>query len=112
MNVGKYLRGEDLHVGTSRITKPKELKMNERIKRLAEQAGFEITPWGNESVPCVHQAGPIDVELEKFAELIVAECARVIVNGGYWSGGPLGPKRQCTPPEIATMIKEHFGVEK
>ena len=48
--------------------------MNERIKELAEQAGFEITPWGNESVPCVHQEGPIDVELEKFAELIVQEC--------------------------------------
>ena len=49
---------------------------------------------------------------EKFAELIVRECSRVIVNGGYWSGGPIGPKRQCTPPEIAQMIKEHFGVEE
>lgn len=48
--------------------------MNERIKQLAEQAGFEITPWGNESVPCVHQEGPIDVELEKFAELLIREC--------------------------------------
>ena len=48
--------------------------MNERIKQLARQAGFEITPWSNESVPCVHQEGPIDVELEKFAELIVREC--------------------------------------
>ena len=47
---------------------------------------------------------------EKFAELIVRECTKVIVHGGYWSGGPLGPKRQCTPPEIAQMIKEHFGV--
>ena len=49
---------------------------------------------------------------EKFAELIVRECTKVIVHGGYWSGGPLGPKRQCTPPEIAQMIKEHFGVEE
>jgi hypothetical protein len=48
---------------------------------------------------------------EKFAELIVRECGKVITNGGYWSGGPLGPKRQCTPPEIAQMIKEHFGVD-
>ena len=31
MNVGRYLRGEDLHVGTSRITKPKELKMNQPV---------------------------------------------------------------------------------
>jgi hypothetical protein len=38
MNVGRYLRGEDLHVGTSRITKPKELKMNQPLvkRSLAE----------------------------------------------------------------------------
>jgi hypothetical protein len=47
--------------------------MNERIKELAEQAGFEITPWRDELLPCVHQEGPIDIELEKFAELIVRE---------------------------------------
>jgi hypothetical protein len=75
--------------------------MNERIKLLAEQAGF---------IP--KNAPGLNPVLEKFAELIVKECARVIVNGGYWSGGPLGPKRQCTPPEIAMMIKEHFGVEE
>ena len=60
----------------------------------------------------VEYDGELIFSKEKFAELIVAECARVIVNGGYWSGGPLGPKRQCTPPEIATMIKEHFGVKE
>ena len=48
--------------------------MNERIKELTQQAGFEITPWGNESLPCVHQEGPIDVELTKFAELLIREC--------------------------------------
>jgi len=38
MNVGRYLRGEDLHVGTPRITKPKELKMNQPVvkRSLAE----------------------------------------------------------------------------
>jgi hypothetical protein len=74
--------------------------MNERIKQLAEQAGWDS-----------HHS-KFDTRIEKFAELLVKECAKVIVNGGYWSGGPLGPKRQCTPPEIAQMIKEHFGVEK
>ena len=44
--------------------------MNERIRDLAEQAGFEITPWRDELLPCVHQEGPIDIELEQFAELI------------------------------------------
>lgn len=79
--------------------------MNKRIQELAEQAGFYYT----DKTGFITPAG---CNPQKFAELIVAECSRVIVNGGYWSGGPLGPKRQCTPPEIATMIKEHFGVEE
>ena len=74
----------------------------ELIKELADKAGLEICDCGCDAPEAV----------SRFADLIVSECARVIVNGGYWSGGPLGPKRQCTPPEIATMIKEHFGVEE
>ena len=70
--------------------------MNERIQQLALQ---------------VYGTQATEQEI-KFAELIVRECTKVIVHGGYWSGGPLGPKRQCTPPEIAQMIKEHFGVEE
>jgi hypothetical protein len=78
--------------------------MNERIKELIKQATtIEEHKWG---------VSYDNFDKEKFAELIVRECSRVIVNGGYWSGGTLGPKRQCTPPEIATMIKEHFGVEE
>jgi hypothetical protein len=73
--------------------------MNKKIKELADQAGLRSIYFEGESI-------------QKFAELIVKECSKVIVNGGYWSGGPLGPKRQCTPPEIATMIKQHFGVEE
>jgi hypothetical protein len=76
--------------------------MNEKLKELAEQAGFEITPWGNESVPCVHQAGPIDVELEKFAELIVRECA----DYANWY------QANSRYTDIAKAIKEHFGVEE
>ena len=81
--------------------------MNERIKDLARQACITIVP-----EPFDDASRAWNDTMEKFAELIVAECSRVIVNGGYWSGGLLGPKRQCTPPEIATMIKEHFGVEE
>jgi hypothetical protein len=77
--------------------------MNERIKELALQAGMNIVD---------DKFSTYGKFAEKFAELIVQECSKVIVNGGYWSGGPLGPKRQCTPPEIATMIKQHFGVEE
>ena len=51
------------------------------------------------------------IGLEKFAQLIVRECSKVIVNGGYRNPA-LGEKHPLTPPEIATMIKEHFGVEE
>jgi hypothetical protein len=80
--------------------------MNERIKLLASQC-YSTGPMGKDGWPEYTKFNE-----EKFAELIVQECSKVIVNGGYWSGGPLGPKRQCTPPEIATMIKQHFGVEE
>ena len=78
--------------------------MNEQIEKLEKQSYTEF----------MHERGGTyqAFDKQKFAELIVAECSKVIVNGGYWSGGPLGPKRQCTPPEIAQMIKEYFGVEE
>jgi hypothetical protein len=76
--------------------------MNERIKLLAEQAGF-IDRGSN------HTAY-MSFDHEKFAELIVFECTKVIVFGGYRNPA-LGEKHPLTPPEIATMIKEHFGVE-
>ena len=86
--------------------------MNELIKQLALDAGL-LNYVDHETPRRYFINGHAEQEdVEKFAELIVKECARVIVNGGYWSGGPLGPKRQCTPPEIATMIREHFGVEE
>ena len=78
--------------------------MNERIKELAEQASVSSL-WMSGTD---QQGNPI---LEKFAELIVKECSKVIVNGGYRNPA-LGEKHPLTPLEIATMIKEHFGVEE
>lgn len=49
--------------------------------------------------------------LEKFAESIVRECSKVIVNGGYRNPA-FGEKYPLAPPEIAKMIEEHFGVEQ
>ena len=45
--------------------------MNERIKLLAEQAGFKVN-WQHEDVQAIKMA-----RFEKFAELIVRECAQV-----------------------------------
>ena len=80
------------------------------IQKLVEQATTESKsyPAGCNGYPSIGY----DFNKEKFAELIIQECCMVIVNAGYWSGGPLGPKRQCTPPEIAQMIEEYFGVEE
>jgi hypothetical protein len=75
--------------------------MNKKLKELARQAGFQITPWGNEELPCVHQEGPIDIELEKFAELIIRKCAKV---------ADLADENKCE--WIGGNILNHFGVEE
>lgn len=76
--------------------------MNERIIKLAEQAGIEsrftgYNAWYN----------------EKFAELIVKECLKIIVNQttldsneDFREGFSHGRKYAWTE------IKKHFGVEK
>jgi hypothetical protein len=79
--------------------------MNERIKELAKQAGFHIelnwdhTDW--------HSAGHSPL-FEKFAELIVKECAKV-------SEDDITDGDACctnTAYRIASQIKKHFGVEE
>ena len=68
--------------------------MNERIKLLAEQAGFQyIKDEG------IGWAGNYNASLPKFAELIVRECANkvdwILAEGGKTQGD---------------LIKQHFGV--
>ena len=67
--------------------------MNERIKLLALQAGataMERSGWTD--------FGTLDLDVEKFAELIVRACAEVAedYDGAHYVG---------------TAIKQHFGVE-
>ena len=64
--------------------------MNERIKLLAEQAG-----WDN------HHS-KFDTRIEKFAELIVRECAGVVEKNLFESIGWNTSKK----------VKQHFGVEE
>lgn len=69
--------------------------MNERIKELAEQAqqyAEYVTPQGCEW---------FDTFKEKFAELIVQECAEVAHCNFHVDGLTLG-----------NIMKEHFGVEE
>ena len=67
--------------------------MNERIDKLAEQAGYKHP----DAVGRCEDYAYFDHE--KFAELIVKECADVAdQNGGFWRG-------------CGMTVKRHFGVE-
>jgi hypothetical protein len=69
----------------------RKTQMNERIKQLAEQAGFAYEP---------------SETLQKFAELIVRECADIakhhVMNISTYADADF----------VDEQIKEHFGVEE
>ena len=67
--------------------------MNDRIRLLAEQATTRIDPSAHDGV-CW------DFDKEKFAELIIRECASIVDNYGRW----------ILYDKLAVKIKQHFGV--
>ena len=68
--------------------------MNQRIRELIKQAGgIGHDDDGNELTPALVGKG-----LEKFAELIIRECALVV--------------HKKTGPKSALNVLEHFGVEE
>ena len=67
--------------------------MNERIKLLAVEAG---AVYSND-----HAVSLLDDEIEKFAELIVAEMLQTCEDHPGWSGRMIGEQ-----------IKQDFGVEE
>jgi len=79
--------------------------MNERIKELAEQAGCKVMD-GEWYIPSATGLEKIvytkGIGLEKFAELIVRECAKIAGKAEY-SDTWLEP--------VEDAIKKHFGVE-
>ena len=78
--------------------------MNDRIKELAEQAGYTKDMFG---------VGHWDMpECKKFAELIVRECMRMcdcadvsLLEHNY-------PKEASGASSVKQFIAEHFGVEE
>jgi hypothetical protein len=66
--------------------------MNEKIKKLAEQAGAET--WSRAPMRAVTGLAFTDENLEKFAELIVRECADVAGR------------------DVGHFVLKHFGVEE
>ena len=69
--------------------------MNERIKQLAEQAGFFPTE--------LTQVGP---SVEKFAELIVRECKDLLFESSENNRLPIAVD------DMIHIIDTHFGVEE
>lgn len=71
--------------------------MNERIKELAKQAGAKVMERSGRT-----DYGTLDLDVEKFAELIVRECSYVAdeahykATGGRTAGG---------------YVRQHFGVK-
>ena len=89
-------------------------KMNERIKLLAEQAGCKVMDDGEWYIPSatglekiVYTSG---VGLEKFAELIVRECAKVCddLDIDDWGDKSFDDGTYY----CSRAIKQHFGVEE
>ena len=72
--------------------------MNQRIRELAEQAGFQyIKDEG------IGWAGNHNASLPKFAELIIQECANLFeVEWG---------EEKLTGNDVGYVVKKHFGVE-
>ena len=89
--------------------------MNERIRELAEQAekyALDNVGKGHYGIEdLIYQFQFIDTKIEKFAELIVKECADVIAPMGDWCGGHGEPSMPSTM-ECAKRLKQHFGVEE
>ena len=61
-------------------------KMNERLLKLAEQAGY------------LSDYAYTDEQLTQFAQSVAAECASIAEAG--------------LAPAVAQVIKEHFGIDK
>lgn len=72
--------------------------MNQRIKELAMQAGFELNP--------------AHFDHEKFAELIVRECMRMCDVADMSLLEHNCVKEASGTQSAKDFIKEHFGVEE
>ena len=74
--------------------------MNERIRKLAEQAKIEFT-YDPTETPMREFVEAWGGDLEKFAELIVKEMLQTCEDHPAWTGRMIGEQ-----------IKQHFGVEE
>ena len=87
--------------------------MNERIKQLAEQAGFDLIQHGDHVIYDISTKE----NMSEFARLIVQECFQVVDDYGVKQSGE--PETQIglnlligmKITDAAWKIKQHFGIE-
>jgi len=76
--------------------------MNEQIRELAEQAGFDDRGSNHTAY--------MNFDHEKFAELIVLECMHECLR--MQLGNQYTPEELLFQTKYRKIIKEHFGVEE
>ena len=85
--------------------------MNERILKLARKSGATVNEGFDGTKNFVYGITMSPEELDKFAELIVRECADIALNhpaklpSNDWKGVDV-------PLDTSNRIKQHFGVEE
>lgn len=81
--------------------------MNERIKELAEQSGAKVSTIGGIFV------NKTNMDIEKFAELIVGECVEQLELVRKYRYDRVQPfeTQQTIIDECQYQIRQHFGVE-
>jgi hypothetical protein len=76
--------------------------MNEQILKLAKQSGLVLAgDWGMKKWEGSRSESISDKDLEKFAELIIRECASIVENA---------VDHREPASTYVNKIKEHFGV--
>ena len=75
--------------------------MKERIKELAVEAGFKT--FAGPDIWAADDEGRVDTELNKFAQLIVRECARV--------DSEMNNPDHVDGKSFNQTILEHFGIK-
>lgn len=85
--------------------------MNERIKELAKQAGFAMKIDDDPNSPPGWWGAGHDPTFEKFAELIVRECARCVTQPTIQAAGQTEIAIRALQDVLANDMKAYFGVK-
>jgi hypothetical protein len=85
--------------------------MNERIRELAKQAGFAMKIDDDPNSPPGWWGAGHDPTFEKFAELIVRECARCVTQPTIQAAGQTEIAIRALQDVLANDMKAYFGVK-